>query len=135
MQMLVKKSGSAYAASDYAKAATAAGIKLITWTLERSGPLGGGGGWYYGTVNDITNNDGDMLELLHVLNKDVGVVGVFADWPATVTFYSNCVMKTAKCADVATNVTTFDNSALANSANHYFSALSVLIAFAVTVCY
>ncbi|MEL7430840.1 MAG: glycerophosphodiester phosphodiesterase family protein, partial [Pseudomonadota bacterium] len=33
--------------SAYAKAARAAGLQLITWTLERSGPLKSGGGWYY----------------------------------------------------------------------------------------
>ena len=33
-----------YAPSDYAIAAKAAGMKIITWTLERSGPLGSGGG-------------------------------------------------------------------------------------------
>ena len=91
MQMLVKKSGSGYAASEYATAAKAAGVKIITWTLERSGPLGGGGGWYYGTINDNVDNDGDMLELLHVLHTDVGIEGIFTDWPATVTFYANCL--------------------------------------------
>jgi glycerophosphoryl diester phosphodiesterase len=90
MQMLVKAAGGAYAASEYALAAKAAGMKIITWTLERSGPLGSGGGWYYGTVNSITNNDGDMLELVHVLYEKVGVAGIFSDWPATTSFYANC---------------------------------------------
>ena len=36
--------------SVYAKAAKAAGLDIITWTLERSGPLAAGGGWYYKTV-------------------------------------------------------------------------------------
>lgn len=31
-----------------------------------------------------------MLELLETLATDVGVVGVFSDWPATTTFYANC---------------------------------------------
>ena len=31
-----------------------------------------------------------MLTLLDVLAKDVGVIGVFSDWPATTTFYANC---------------------------------------------
>ena len=31
--------------SVYARQARQAGIDLITWTLERSGPLIGGGGW------------------------------------------------------------------------------------------
>ena len=77
--------------SAYARAARAAGLNLIAWTMERSGPLDNGGGWFYQTVKDITNNDGDMLVLLDVLAKDVGVVGVFSDWPATTTYYANCM--------------------------------------------
>ncbi|XKY37869.1 glycerophosphodiester phosphodiesterase family protein [Enterovibrio sp. 27052020O] len=77
--------------SDYAKHAKAAGLGIITWTLERSGHLGNGGGWYYQSVKDVINNDGDVMTLLDVLAQDVGVVGVFSDWPATTTFYANCM--------------------------------------------
>ena len=77
--------------SAYAKAAREAGLDIITWTLERSGPLHRGGGWYYQTVGDITRNDSDALVLLDVLAREVGVVGVFSDWPATTTFYANCM--------------------------------------------
>jgi glycerophosphoryl diester phosphodiesterase len=28
--------------------------------------------------------------VLDVLAKQVGVIGVFSDWPATTTFYANC---------------------------------------------
>ena len=93
MQMLVKVEGSGYAPSNYAVQAKAHGFHLITWTLERSGPLASGGGWYYGTSNDYTTNDGDMLELTHTLASKVGVLGLFSDWPATTTFYANCMMK------------------------------------------
>jgi glycerophosphoryl diester phosphodiesterase len=31
-----------------------------------------------------------MLELLDVLAQDVGIEGIFSDWPATVTYYANC---------------------------------------------
>ena len=55
--------------STYAKAAKAAGLGIITWTLERSGPLNGGGGWYYQSVADVIDNDGDMLEVLDVLGQ------------------------------------------------------------------
>jgi glycerophosphoryl diester phosphodiesterase len=47
--------------SVYTEEAKAAGLDIITWTLERSGPIASGGGWY------------------------------FSDWPATVTYYANCV--------------------------------------------
>ena len=77
--------------SVYANAASRAGLKLIAWTLERSGPLGGGGGWYYQTIADAINNDGDIMTVLDVLVKDVGVTGIFSDWPATVTYYANCM--------------------------------------------
>ncbi|MCG7960063.1 MAG: glycerophosphodiester phosphodiesterase [Candidatus Thiodiazotropha taylori] len=76
--------------SEYAIAARAHGIDLITWTLERSGLLASGGGWYYQSIRDVTDNDGDMLVLLDVLAQDVGIKGIFSDWPATVTFYANC---------------------------------------------
>ncbi|MBV2121830.1 MAG: glycerophosphodiester phosphodiesterase [Candidatus Thiodiazotropha sp. (ex Ctena orbiculata)] len=76
--------------SEYAIAARAHGIDLITWTLERSGLLASGGGWYYQSISDVTDNDGDMLVLLDVLAQDVGIKGIFSDWPATVTFYANC---------------------------------------------
>lgn len=78
-------------ASDYAKAAKSAGLDIITWTLERSGLLKNGGGWYYQTSTSIVNNDGDVYEMLDVLAKDVGVIGVFSDWSATVSYYANCM--------------------------------------------
>lgn len=76
--------------SEYAIAAKAYGFELITWTLERSGLLASGGGWYYQSITAAISNDGDMLELLDVLAQDVGIKGIFSDWPATVTFYANC---------------------------------------------
>jgi glycerophosphoryl diester phosphodiesterase len=76
--------------SDYALAAQAYDLNLITWTLERSGLLAGGGGWYYQTITNATNNDGDMMVLLDVLAQEVGIKGIFSDWPATVTYYANC---------------------------------------------
>ncbi len=77
--------------SPYAVAAKAAGLQIITWTLERSGPLSGGGGWYYQSIAEVTDDDGDMLKLLDVLAQEVGVLGIFSDWPGTVTYYANCM--------------------------------------------
>jgi glycerophosphoryl diester phosphodiesterase len=59
--------------------------------MERSGPLNGGGGWYYQTVKEAINNDGDVMKVLDVLAQQVGVIGVFSDWPATTTYYANCM--------------------------------------------
>ncbi|MBU3071379.1 hypothetical protein KOI40_16250 [Aestuariicella sp. G3-2] len=77
--------------STYAKAAKSAGLDIITWTLERDGPLKNGGGWYHQTVASSINNDGDTMNVLDVLAKDVGVIGVFSDWPATTSYYANCM--------------------------------------------
>lgn len=76
--------------SAYAKALKARGFGIITWSLERSGLLKDGGGWYYQTIKEATNNDGDTYALLDVLAQEVGVMGVFSDWPATTTYYANC---------------------------------------------
>ena len=32
-----------------------------------------------------------QLELIDVLAQDVGVLGVFSDWPATTTYYASCM--------------------------------------------
>lgn len=77
--------------SVYATEAKAAGLNIIAWSLERSGPLSTGGGSYYQSITAATTHDGVTLELLDVLAQDVGVVGVFSDWPGTVTFYANCM--------------------------------------------
>jgi glycerophosphoryl diester phosphodiesterase len=100
--MLLDLDGDKIVPSAYALAARDAGLDLITWTLERSGPLAGGGGYDYQTMNGINpapgsapdgviNNDGDMLTVLDVLAREVGVIGIFSDWPGTVTYYANCM--------------------------------------------
>lgn len=89
--MLLTIENGKMAPSAYAIEANKAGLKLITWTLERSGSLKGGGGWYYQTVKPLIKKDADMLKVLHVLAKEAGVVGVFSDWPATTSFYAHCM--------------------------------------------
>lgn len=91
INMLLTAENGQIAASAYARAAKAAGLKLIAWSLERSGPLAQGGGWYFKPVNDIVDTDADYLVALDVLAQEVGVDGVFSDWPATVTYYANCM--------------------------------------------
>lgn len=86
----------------YAKSAKAAGLDIITWSFERDGPLKNGGGWYFQTLNGLNpnpdsvepaviNNDGDMMNVLDVLAKKVGIIGIFSDWPGSVTYYSSCM--------------------------------------------
>jgi glycerophosphoryl diester phosphodiesterase len=79
--------------SDYAKHARAAGLDIITWTLERSGVLAlrAEGEFYYQTVSPAIRREGDMLKLLDVLARDVGIRGIFSDWAAAVTYYANCM--------------------------------------------
>lgn len=79
-------------ASQYALNAKAAGLKIIAWSLERSGVMAQDkGGWYFQTVNSVVDNEGDILVALDVLAQDVGVIGVFSDWPGTTTYYANCM--------------------------------------------
>jgi glycerophosphoryl diester phosphodiesterase len=77
--------------STYATKAKSVGLDLITWTLERSGLLVNGGGYYYQSLAGAIDRDGDMYEVLDVLAKQVGIRGIFSDWPATVTYYANCM--------------------------------------------
>jgi glycerophosphoryl diester phosphodiesterase len=77
--------------SEYAKAAKAAGLDLIGWSLERDGPLNKGGAFYHKSVKSAVDRDGDTLTVLDVLAKQVGVRGMFSDWPATTTFYASCM--------------------------------------------
>ncbi|MEP1611595.1 MAG: glycerophosphodiester phosphodiesterase family protein [Roseobacter sp.] len=91
MWALVAMDGGKIVPSTYAVLARKAGIDIITWTLERSGPLQNGGGWYYQSVRDAIQSDGAMYEVLDVLAQDVGVKGVFSDWPATVSYYASCL--------------------------------------------
>ncbi|CBN78565.1 glycerophosphoryl diester phosphodiesterase [Ectocarpus siliculosus] len=92
MWVLVTLEDGVIVPSNYAHEANAAGLDIITWTLERSGLLTDGGGYYYQSVADAILKDADMLTMLDVLARDVGVIGVFTDWPATVTHYANCVL-------------------------------------------
>jgi glycerophosphoryl diester phosphodiesterase len=90
MWMLLDVQDGEIVPSVYAKQAKMAGLDIITWTLERSGLLKNNGGWYYQTTAGVINNDGDMMTVLDVLAQDVGITGIFSDWPATVTYYANC---------------------------------------------
>jgi glycerophosphoryl diester phosphodiesterase len=80
--------------SVYAERARAADLDIISWTIERSGPIVDGvplgGAFYYLTTLDAIANDGDILTTIDVLAQDVEILGLFSDWPATTTFYANC---------------------------------------------
>lgn len=90
--LLTTDGGNRIVPSQYARDAKAAGLDIITWTLERSGILAdGNNGFYYQTFDSAITREGDMMRVLDVLAKQVGILGIFTDWPATVTFYANCM--------------------------------------------
>ncbi|KAH7018491.1 glycerophosphoryl diester phosphodiesterase [Microdochium trichocladiopsis] len=82
-----------YIPSDYALKAMELGFDIITWSLERSGPLklaAARKDYYYQYMLDGTKKDGDMYEMIDVMARQIGIKGIFSDWSATVTFYANC---------------------------------------------
>ncbi|NKB97045.1 MAG: glycerophosphodiester phosphodiesterase [Pseudomonadales bacterium] len=76
--------------SVYARLAKQAGFKLITWTFE-SGVATEPNNWLYATSRTAIQTEGDSLALLHVLQQEVGIEGIFTDWAGTVTYYANCL--------------------------------------------
>jgi glycerophosphoryl diester phosphodiesterase len=79
--------------STYAKTIKDAGFKIITWTLERSGPIReiATNSYYFQNVLGGLSVDGDIFVALDVLAQQVGIIGIFSDWAATVTYYANCL--------------------------------------------
>jgi glycerophosphoryl diester phosphodiesterase len=89
--LLAVDAGGRIVPSAYARNAKMAGLDIITWTLERSGILADGdNGFYYQTIDAAIKTEGDVMQVIDVLARDVGVLGIFSDWPATTTFYANC---------------------------------------------
>jgi len=81
--------------SQYALDIKAAGFKIITWTFERADLRKGASqaGFYYhfDPLGRAVKKDSDMYKALDVLARKVGIEGIFTDWPATVTYYANCM--------------------------------------------
>lgn len=92
--------------SSYALAAREAGLKIIAWTFERSDLREGSRTgvdadgnptatfYYQFDVNpaaQAVKTDSDMYEALDVLARQVKILGIFSDWPETVTYYANCM--------------------------------------------
>jgi glycerophosphoryl diester phosphodiesterase len=95
MPMLLTEKNGRILPSNYAIAAKRLGLQIISWTTERSGRivedvLKGGNTFYYQTTLGALQNDGDILRTIDVLAQQVGIMGLFSDWPATTTFYANC---------------------------------------------
>lgn len=81
--------------SQYAKDIKGMGFDIIAWTFERSDLRRGaaGAGFYYqfDPNGDAVQTDSDMYKALDVLARKVKILGIFSDWPATVTYYANCM--------------------------------------------
>ena len=81
--------------SQYALDINAAGLKIISWSFERVDLTKGaaGKGSYYGfdPTGAAIRRDSDMYKALDVLARQVKVIGLFSDWPGTVTYYANCM--------------------------------------------
>jgi glycerophosphoryl diester phosphodiesterase len=81
--------------SQYARDIKAAGLDIITWSFERADLRRGAasGGFYaaYDPQGLVVKKDSDMYLTLDALARDVRVLGVFSDWPATVSYYASCM--------------------------------------------
>jgi len=93
--LLSVDAGGAIIPSDYAKDIRAAGLEIIAWTFERSDLRRGAApaGFYYlfDPQGVAVKKDADMYKALDVLAREVRILGIFSDWPATVTYYANCM--------------------------------------------
>ena len=78
-----------------AKGLKAMDFDIITWTFERSDLRQGASkaGFYYDfdPQGKAIKKDSDMYKALDVLAREVKILGMFSDWPATVTYYANCM--------------------------------------------
>src|SRR5262245_5930 len=81
--------------SEYAMTIRKLGFDILAWSFERSdlrrGAAGAGWYWTFDPTNKAIKKDSDMYKALDVLAKQVGVLGIFSDWPGTVTYYASCV--------------------------------------------
>jgi hypothetical protein len=50
----------------------------------------GNNGFYFQSFDSAIQREGNVFLALDVMARQIGVLGVFTDWPATVTFYANC---------------------------------------------
>jgi glycerophosphoryl diester phosphodiesterase len=99
MPALLAVDGGRIVPSPLARDLKAMGFDVITWTLERSDLRKGaaatpGNPTYYFDFdpnNAAIRKDSDLYKALDVLAREVKVLGIFSDWPATVTYYANCM--------------------------------------------
>ena len=95
MPALLAVNGDRVVPSQLAKDLKGMGFDIITWTFERADLRRGASqaGFYYDfdPTGAAIKTDGDMYKALDVLAREVKILGIFSDWPATVTYYANCM--------------------------------------------
>ncbi|MFO1103101.1 MAG: glycerophosphodiester phosphodiesterase family protein [Methylocystis sp.] len=95
MPALLAVDGDRVVASRFAKDIKSLGFEIITWTFERADLRQGASkaGFYYDfdPAGAAIKKDSDMYKALDALAREVKIIGIFSDWPATVTYYANCM--------------------------------------------
>jgi len=93
--LLAVNSSNEIVPSQYAQDIKALGFDIITWTFERADLRKGAvpAGFYYlfDPQGKAVKKDSDMYKALDALARQVGIIGIFSDWAATVTYYANCM--------------------------------------------
>jgi glycerophosphoryl diester phosphodiesterase len=81
--------------SQYAQDIRNTGFDIITWSFERAdlrtGAANAGFYYYFDPNSRALKKDSDMYKALDTLAQQVRIRGIFSDWPATVTYYANCM--------------------------------------------
>jgi len=81
--------------SVFAKDLRAMGFDIISWSFERvdlrKGAAGVGSYYDFDPTGAAIKKDSDMYKALDVLAKDVKLIGMFSDWPGTVSYYASCM--------------------------------------------
>lgn len=92
---LLKVEGERIVPSAVAKDLRAMGFDLISWSFERvdlrKGAAGVGSYYDFDPTGAAIKKDSDMYKALDVLAKDVKLIGMFSDWPGTVSYYASCM--------------------------------------------
>jgi glycerophosphoryl diester phosphodiesterase len=92
---LLTVQGSRIVPSVFAKDMKAMGFDLISWSFERvdlrKGAAGAGSYYDFDPTGAAIRKDADMYKALDVLAKDVKLIGMFSDWPGTVSYYASCM--------------------------------------------
>lgn len=79
--------------SSYATTAKAVGLDIIAWSFERSGPISqvaASEDYYYTTFASALHTDGQAYNIIDIMAREIGLLGLFSDWSSTVTYYANC---------------------------------------------